>query len=351
MNSLAREAGEGWGGGVCPLALTMGDPAGIGGELTLRAWLALHDSNRCFVALDDPDRLIALARALSLDVPVVAVDSVDAAAAAFRASLPVLPIALATAPRSGHPDSANARAVIGSIERAASLALRGAVGGMVTNPINKAALYDAGFAYPGHTEFLAALTGAHGKQIMMLASPELRVVPVTVHASLRNSIAMLTTEAIVAAARTTAAALQRDFGVARPRLAIAGLNPHAGEQGALGDEETTIIAPAIAALREAEIDVTGPWPPDTMFTATARRRYDAAICMYHDQALIPLKTLDMDHGVNVTLGLPIVRTSPDHGTAYDIAGKGIANPASLIAAIELAATLADSRAARLSKTA
>jgi 4-hydroxythreonine-4-phosphate dehydrogenase len=215
---------------------------------------------------------------------------------------------------------------------------------MVTNPINKAALYDAGFAYPGHTEFLAELTGAQGRQIMMLASPDLRVVPVTVHASLSRSIAMLTTDAIVAAAQTTAAALQRDFGIARPRLAIAGLNPHAGEQGALGDEETTIIGPAIAALRAAGIDVSGPWSPDTMFTATARSRYDAAICMYHDQALIPLKTLDMDRGVNVTLGLPIVRTSPDHGTAYDIAGKGVANPASLIAAIELAALLATRRA-------
>jgi 4-hydroxythreonine-4-phosphate dehydrogenase len=214
---------------------------------------------------------------------------------------------------------------------------------MVTNPINKAALYDAGFAYPGHTEFLAALTGAEGKQIMMLASPDLRVVPVTVHASLRNSIGMLTTDAIVVAARTTAVALRREFGIAYPRLAVAGLNPHAGEQGALGDEETTIIAPALATLRAEGIDVSGPWPPDTMFTRTARARYDAAICMYHDQALIPLKTLDMDHGVNVTLGLPIVRTSPDHGTAYDIAGKGIADPSSLIAAIELAAALATRR--------
>jgi 4-hydroxythreonine-4-phosphate dehydrogenase len=319
-----------------PLALTMGDPAGIGGELTVRAWQALRHSGPCFIALDDPQRLAG--------VPIVEVASPDEAAAIFATALPVLPIRLAAAPRPGQPDKANAQAVIASIERAASLCLRGATGGMVTNPINKAALYDAGFAYPGHTEFLAVLTGAHGKQIMMLASPALRVVPVTVHASLRDSIAMLTTDAIVAAARTTATALQRDFGIARPRLAIAGLNPHAGEQGALGDEETTIIAPAIAALRSTGIDVSGPWPPDTMFTANARTRYDAAICMYHDQALIPLKTLDMDHGVNVTLGLPIVRTSPDHGTAYDIAGKGVADPSSLIAAIELAATLADRRA-------
>jgi 4-hydroxythreonine-4-phosphate dehydrogenase len=322
-----------------PLALTMGDPAGIGGELTLRAWQTLHHDGPCFVALDDPDRLVAL----SPDVPITMVPSAEVARTVFATALPVLPIELAEPARPGHPDKANARAVIVSIERAAKLCLSGDVGGMVTNPINKAALYDAGFAYPGHTEFLAELTGARGKQIMMLASPELRVVPVTVHASLRNSIASLTTDAIVAAARTTAAALQRDFGIARPRLGIAGLNPHAGEQGALGNEETTIIGPAIAALRAEGIDVSGPWSPDTMFTAAARSRYDAAICMYHDQALIPLKTLDMDRGVNVTLGLPIVRTSPDHGTAYDIAGKGIANPASLIAAIQLAAELSHAR--------
>jgi len=313
----------------------MGDPAGIGGELTMRAWQMLRQGGPSFVALDDPQRLT--------DVPVARVATSDEAAAVFADALPVLPIALLEPPQPGRPSKANARAVLASIERAAALCLSGEVGGMVTNPINKAALYDAGFSYPGHTEFLAALTGAHGRQIMMLASPELRVVPVTVHASLRNSIAMLTIKAIIAAAQTTATALRRDFGIAHPRLAVAGLNPHAGEQGALGDEETTIIAPAIAALRADGIDVSGPWPPDTMFTAAARTRYDAAICMYHDQALIPLKTLDMDHGVNVTLGLPIVRTSPDHGTAYDIAGKGIANPASLIAAIRLAAELAHAR--------
>jgi 4-hydroxythreonine-4-phosphate dehydrogenase len=318
-----------------PLALTMGDPAGIGGELTLRAWRALHRDGPCFMALDDPGRLAALGP----DVPVQVVETAAAAPAVFATALPVLPIRLAVTPRPGHPDKANAKAVIASIERAAALCLAGEADGMVTNPINKAALYDAGFGYPGHTEFLAELTGARGRQIMMLASPELRVVPVTVHASLRNLLAMLTTEAIVSAARTTADALQRQFGIARPRLAIAGLNPHAGEQGTLGEEEATIIEPAVARLRDAGIEVSGPWPPDTMFTAAARKRYDAAICMYHDQALIPLKTLDMDHGVNVTLGLPIVRTSPDHGTAYDIAGKGIANPASLIAAIELAAYL------------
>ena len=251
---------------MTPLALTMGDPAGIGGELTLRAWQALHRSGPCFVALDDPQRLAAL----STEVPIVEIAAPEAARTVFADALPVLPIKLAAAPHAGHPNKANAKAVITSIKRAAALCLNGAVGGMVTNPINKAALYDAGFAYPGHTEFLAALTNASGKQIMMLASPDLRVVPVTVHASLRNSIAMLTTEAIVAAAQTTATALQRDFAIDRPRLAIAGLNPHAGEQGALGDEETTLIGPAIAALRAEGIDVSGPWPPDTMFTATAR---------------------------------------------------------------------------------
>ena len=327
-----------------PLVITMGDPAGIGGELSLRAWQALRHGTLRFAVLDDTERLAALARSLSLDVPIDRIDSLNKVARTFADALPVLHVPLAVTPRPGYPDKANAQAVIASIERATTLALSADASAVVTNPINKAALYDAGFAYPGHTEFLAALTGAHGRQIMMLASPHLRVVPVTVHASLRSSISMLTSEAIVLAAQTTAEALRRDFGIAQPRLAIAGLNPHAGEQGALGDEETTIIGPAIAGLRAVGFDVSGPWPPDTMFTASARQRYDAAICMYHDQALIPLKTLDMQHGVNVTLGLPIVRTSPDHGTAYDIAGQGIADPSSLIAAIDLAAALAKRRA-------
>ena len=326
-----------------PIALTMGDPAGIGGELTLRAWIALRGRGPCFVALDDPGRLAALATYLRLEAPVREVQQPDQATSVFPDALPVLPVRLANAPCPGTPDAANAPAVIGSIERATLLAARGEVAAVVTNPINKAALYHAGFSYPGHTEFLAALTGATGKQVMMLASPELCVVPVTVHASLRNSLAMLSTELILSTARTVAAALRADFGVARPRLAMAGLNPHAGEQGALGDEETTIIAPAIAALRGEGEEVSGPWPPDTMFTAIARSRYDVAICMYHDQGLIPLKTLDMNHGVNVTLGLPIVRTSPDHGTAFDIAGTGRADPSSLIAALELAAEIAARR--------
>jgi 4-hydroxythreonine-4-phosphate dehydrogenase len=330
-----------------PLALTMGDPAGIGGEISLRSWLALRHTGPAFFLLDDPDRLKRLSQAMGLDTPVQVIANPAEATEAFPNALPVLPVKLAITPVPGQPDQVNAHAVVGSIERAAKLALHGEAGGVVTNPINKAALYQSGFAYPGHTEFLAELTGARGQQVMMLASPMLRVVPVTVHASLRDSIAMLTTGMIVAASRTTAAALRRDFGITDPRLAIAGLNPHAGEQGALGTEETTIVQPAIDALRAEGIIVSGPWPPDTMFTAKARTSYDVAICMYHDQALIPLKTLDMDHGVNVTLGLPVVRTSPDHGTAFDIAGKFLADPTSLIAALLLAASLAARRAGGL----
>ncbi len=327
---------------VRPLALTMGDPAGIGGECTLRAWLARRDCYP-FVALDDPSHLNDLARRLRLHVPIVPVSDADEAVLVFPNALPIIAMPLANPPRPGEPDAANAKAIVGSITRAVAMALNGQAGAVVTNPINKAALYATGFAYPGHTEFLAALTGVPGQEVMMLASPLLRVVPVTVHVSLRDAIAMLTAEMIAAAARTTHAALRRDFGIPHPRVAIAGLNPHAGEQGALGKEEVTLVAPAIERLRAEGMDVSGPWPPDTMFTRIARTRYDAAICLYHDQALIPLKTLDMDHGVNVTLGLPIIRTSPDHGTAYDIAGQGVADPTSLLAALDLAADLAQRR--------
>jgi len=323
----------------------MGDPAGIGGELTLRTWLALRGTGLPFFVLDDPARLTALATAMGLDVPVHTIGLATEANGVFASALPVLPIRLQAVPVPGHPDVANAAAVVSSIEQAARLALAGEAGGVVTNPINKAALYEAGFSYPGHTEFLAFLTGATGHQIMMLASPLLRVVPVTVHASLRDAIAMLSTEMIIAVSRTTATELRQSFRIPKPKLAIAGLNPHAGEQGALGREEATIIRPAIDVLRADGIDVSGPWPPDTMFTTKARAKYDVAMCMYHDQALIPLKTLSMESGVNVTLGLPIVRTSPDHGTAFDIAGKCIADPASLLAAIDLARLLAAARSA------
>jgi 4-hydroxythreonine-4-phosphate dehydrogenase len=317
------------------IALTMGDPAGIGGELTVSAWRALRHSGPAFTAIDDPAHLAG---------PVRVVQTLAEAAAVFPDALPVLLQPLAAAAVPGRPDGANAATTIASIERAVRLAQAGEASAVVTNPISKAVLYAAGFPHPGHTEFLGALTGcAH--PVMMLANDFLRVVPVTVHVSLRAALDGLTTGAIVDTARITATALRDQFGIAAPRLAVAGLNPHAGEGGAMGNDEARIIAPAIAALRDAGIAVTGPHPPDTMFTPAARAGYDAAICMYHDQALIPLKTLDMASGVNVTLGLPIIRTSPDHGTAFDIAGQGRADPASLIAALRLAATLAERRSA------
>jgi len=320
-----------------PLAITMGDPAGIGGEILLKSWLAGAPP---FIAFDDPKRLTELAARLGLPVPIRSIASTSEAVDIAQA-LPVMPIQLAVPAELGQPNSANAGAITASIRAAVTMALSGEVGAVVTNPISKAVLYEAGFPHPGHTEFLGELTGAI--PVMMLASPMLRVVPVTVHVSLRRALDELTTEKIVTASRVTASALRHDFGVAHPRLAIAGLNPHAGEGGALGAEEASIIEPAMAVLRAEGITVSGPWPPDTMFTPAARASYDAAICMYHDQALIPLKTLDMTHGVNVTLGLPIVRTSPDHGTAFDIAATGRADPASLLAAMWLAAEIADRR--------
>ena len=314
----------------------MGDPAGIGGELTVSAWRALRHDGPAFAAIDDPARFSG--------VPVRAVETLAEAAAAFPDALPVLPQPLAVAAVPGRPDGANAAATIASIERAVRLAQAGEAAAVVTNPISKAVLYAAGFPHPGHTEFLGVLTGC-ALPVMMLANDFLRVVPVTVHVSLRAALDGLSAEAIVAAARITAEALRDQFGIAAPRLAVAGLNPHAGEGGAMGNDEARVIAPAIAALRAEGIAATGPHPPDTMFTPAARAGYDAAICMYHDQALIPLKTLDMASGVNVTLGLPIIRTSPDPGTAFDLAGQARADPTSLIAALRLAATLAERRSA------
>ena len=315
----------------------MGDPAGIGGEITAKAWRALAGTGPAFAIIADPFWVGAL------DVPMAVIQSLDQVADLFDSALPVLSLSLPEIARPGRPDPANAPAVIASIEQAVRLVQAGEAAAVVTNPISKAVLYQAGFPHPGHTEFLGELTG--GTPVMMLACPHLRVVPVTIHVSLRQALEGVTMAAILATARATAAALRRDFGIAAPRLAVAGLNPHAGEQGAMGMEEIQVIAPAIAALQAEGIDATGPYPPDTMFTDAARPTYDAAICMYHDQALIPLKTLDMVGGVNVTLGLPIIRTSPDHGTAFGIAGQGVADPGSLIAAIHMAAELAGRRQA------
>ena len=328
----------------------MGEPAGIGGEITLQAWQQTHAKGPAFFVIDDPARLAGIAHHLNLAVPIVEIATPAEAAGHFATALPVLPQRLAKPARPGQLDTANGPAVIESIRRAVAFAMAGEIAAVVTNPIHKKALYDCGFRHPGHTEFLAELTGLTTPPVMMLASASLRVVPVTIHLALRQALESLSLSAIVHCARVTATALRTDFAIAAPRLAISGLNPHAGEDGAMGREEIELIRPAIAALREMGLNVAGPLPADTMFHAAARDGYDAAICMYHDQALIPLKTLAFDQGVDVTLGLPIVRTSPDHGTALDIAGSGRANPASLIAALAMAGDIASRRLAANSQS-
>jgi 4-hydroxythreonine-4-phosphate dehydrogenase len=328
-----------------PLAVTMGEPAGIGGEIALAAWLARGGGIPPFYLIDDPRRLGALAVRLGWQVPVRPIGAPAEAPEVFAEALPVAPIGRALRGRPGHPDATDAAAVIGAIETAVADVQGGRALAVVTNPIHKASLYRAGFAYPGHTEFLAALGGVAEPPVMMLAGRDLRVVPVTTHLPLRQAIEGLHREAIVHAGRVAAAALRRDFGIAAPVLAVAGLNPHGGEEGALGREEHEIIGPAIAALRAAGIAVAGPLPADAMFHGEARAGYDAALCMYHDQALIPVKTIDFYGTVNVTLGLPFVRTSPDHGTALALAGSGTARPDSLCAALVLAAEMAARRRA------
>src|SRR5260221_672688 len=326
-----------------PLALTMGEPAGIGGEIALQAWLRRGDGVPAFYLIDDPDRLAVLARRLKWAVPIQPIATPADAPAAFATALPVLPVGGTTRAAPGQPDIADAPLVLGSIETAVADVRGGRAAALVTNPINKDALYRAGFRHPGHTEYLAELAGTGQQSIMMLACPQLRVVPITIHLALRRAIENLSAASIVYAGRVVDDALRRYFGIAAPVLAVAGLNPHAGEAGGLGREDIDIVAPAIAELRAAGIDARGPLAADTMFHAEARRGYDAALCMYHDQALIPIKTLDFDAAVNVTLGLPFIRTSPDHGTAFDIAGSGAARPDSLIAALNLAAAMAARR--------
>jgi 4-hydroxythreonine-4-phosphate dehydrogenase len=321
----------------------MGEPAGIGGELALKAWRRRDEGVPAFFVVDDADRLDRLAGDLWLRVPVRRVAAPEEAAEVFPDALPVLHHPLPAPSPAGRIEPLNVPAVIAAIETAVALVKTGRAAAVVTNPIHKQALYAAGFAFPGHTEFLSALAGGGLPTVMMLACAELRVVPVTIHTSLRRALDSLTTEAIVRSASITARALARDFAIAKPRLAVAGLNPHAGEGGEMGHEEIDIIAPAVQALRADGIDVAGPLPPDTMFGWRARHGYDAAICMYHDQALIPLKTLDLDGGVNITLGLPFVRTSPDHGTALDIAGRGVGSETSLVHALSLAEVLARRR--------
>jgi 4-hydroxythreonine-4-phosphate dehydrogenase len=326
---------------LLPLAMTMGEPAGIGPELALRAWLKRREIGAPFFVIAEPAALRELARRLALDVP-IAVAEPGGAAEIFGGALPVVPLKAAAAATAGRPDSKFAPATIESIERAVGYVRSGEAGAIVTNPIAKHVLYEAGFGFPGHTEFLGALAAQWGERaqpVMMLWSRELSVVPVTIHIPLADAAGALTRELIASTARIVAADLRDRFGIARPRLAVAGLNPHAGEGGAMGREEIETIGPAIAELRAEGLDVTGPHPADTMFHAAARARYDVALTMYHDQGLIPIKTLAFDTGVNVTLGLPFIRTSPDHGTAFDIAGKGLADPTSLIEAARLAARL------------
>jgi 4-hydroxythreonine-4-phosphate dehydrogenase len=329
---------------MLPLVVTMGEPAGIGGEITLKAWLGRGDGVPPFYLIDNPDRIAALARRLGWPVPVQPISAPEEAPAVFAEALPIWPVGITSRALPAHPDPADAPAILSAIETGVHHVRNGWAAALVTNPIHKDSLYRAGFRYPGHTEYLASLAGVSEAPVMMLVCPVLRVVPVTIHLALRQAVLELRASAIVHAARVTDAALRRDFGVAAPTLAIAGLNPHAGEGGGLGREEIEIIEPAIAELRTGGIEARGPLAADTMFHAEARRSYDAALCMYHDQALIPIKTIDFHGGVNVTLGLPFVRTSPDHGTAFAIAGRGVARAESMIAALRLAADMAARRA-------
>ena len=327
-----------------PLALTLGEPAGIGPDLALTVWRRRAELGvPAFYLLADPDYLRLRAARLGFEVPIKVV-SPRAAAASFAAALPVVAIDVAVSAEPGRPDRSSAPAAVASIRRAVADVLGGSAAAVVTNPVAKNVLYNWGFAEPGHTEFLAKLveeaTGRTLRPVMMLWSPELAVVPVTIHLPLKDIFGQLTTALIVDTGRIVARDLTRRFGLTEPRLAIAGLNPHAGEEGTMGEEDRSIVAPAVARLKADGIDARGPLPADSMFHAQARASYDAALCMYHDQALIPIKTLAFDHAVNVTLGLPLVRTSPDHGTAFDIAGTGRADPASLVAALKLAARLA-----------
>jgi len=318
-----------------PIALSCGEPAGIGPELAVAAWQNLG-ADLPFFYIGDPRHLPDGTKAIEIADPAQAVT-------AARHGLPVLKHRFASPATAGKPTAENAQGVIDVIKRGVDLVQSGQAAAICTAPIHKKALKDgAGFAFPGHTEFLAHLAGVK-QVVMMLACDQLRVVPVTIHIAIADVPAALTPELLAQTIRITHAGLQRDFGIDAPKLAVAGLNPHAGEGGAMGNEELQFIATVLDDLRGEGMQISGPLPADTMFHARARSQYDVAICQYHDQALIPIKTLDFDRGVNVTLGLPFVRTSPDHGTAFDIAGKGIAKPTSLIEALKMARKMADAR--------
>ncbi|NQZ14479.1 MAG: 4-hydroxythreonine-4-phosphate dehydrogenase PdxA [Alphaproteobacteria bacterium] len=329
-----------------PLVITMGEPAGVGGELTISAWNKRQEMDLpVFFALDCPKRL----KTINPECPIKEIAAPEEAADIFDHTLPVLPIELSEEPKAGELNSANAKAVIESIERGVRFCLGGQAAGIVTNPIHKAALYEAGFNRPGHTEFIGDLceetTGENTVPVMMLAAKGLRVVPLTVHIPLKDVPASINPEILEKTASIIDESMRKDFKIDSPRIAVAGLNPHAGEEGKIGVEDRDVVAPAIRSLQKNGMDISGPYPADTMFHEEVRTGYDIAIGMYHDQALIPLKTLDFHGGVNVTIGLPIVRTSPDHGTALDIAGKAKARADSFINAIKMAEEMAKNRAA------
>ena len=324
------------------IAITMGEPSGVGGEITLDAWTKRNSHSIPFFVIDNPERLYKLARLIGIECPIEEIERAADCRSIFHRALPILPLSQSVASEPGKPHTANCPAVMESIDRAIEIVQSGNAAAMVTNPINKETLYATGFKYPGHTEYLAEKAG-NGGSVMMIVSKYLRVAPVTTHLSLVEALERLDVESILYCARTIHDALQEYFDIKDPRLVISGLNPHAGEGGHLGTQEIKIIQPAVEKLIHEGISVTGPLSADTMFHHNARIKYDAAICMYHDQALIPAKTLAFDEGVNATLGLSIIRTSPDHGTALDLAGTGRANSGSLISAINLAGEMASRR--------
>lgn len=337
-------------GKMLPAAVTMGEPSGIGGELTLMAWARRKsDTIPPFFAIDCPQRLHELADRLGLEIAIAEIKHPADTYKHWDRALPVLARPLIQPVDPGHPALENAPCVTDSIETAVECVMSGTASAIVTNPIHKETLYRTGFAHTGHTDFLAALavakTGspADGEPIMMMATQDLRVVPVTIHVSLAAALAMLTQQSVVKCGRQVHRALVRDFGISSPRIGVTGLNPHAGEGGTLGLEEQEIIRPAIDALAREGIRLEGPFAADSIFAETSRKRWDTIICMYHDQALIPVKTLDFWNTVNITLGLPFIRTSPGHGTSLDLAGRGTARPTSFIAALHQAARLAEQR--------
>ena len=331
-----------------PTVLTMGEPSGIGGEIALKAWLAGHNELSPFCIIDSPARLKKINASIELNASITEISDIEKTADVFNKSLPVLPISLPADAIPGKLNTLNSPAVISAIKQAVTLVQTGRANAIVTNPIHKNMLQQSGFPHPGHTEYLASLANIETEPVMMLASERLRVIPVTRHVGIQAAVNKLTSALIVETAFIADKALRQDFNISNPRIAVAALNPHAGEGGIMGNEEKIHIEPAIHILEDKGLSVTGPKPPDTLFHRQARATYDVVLCMYHDQALIPIKTLDFETAVNVTLGLPFIRTSPDHGTALNIAGKGYANEQSLISALKIASKMVYNRSTNTS---